>query len=166
MSTSPSPHAAATAADGLPPLPVWLSGLAELTELARQTVERTVRDLGPAQRHSPEYASAAQQVRRAAQAIIADLRRVEHVLCGYVSPAGPLGEGSPIGEALAALRPLAAIADRYDDDGLDEARPEWGDNSRDPESIELLSGRGGKQLLTLADAFRARTALARAGGAA
>lgn len=79
-------------------------------------------------------------------------------------PATPAN--APVGtEVLAALRPLAAVADRYDDNALDEARPERGDNHREPETIALLATRSGRTLLTLADAFNARTALARAGGA-
>jgi hypothetical protein len=57
-----------------------------------------------------------------------------------------------------ALRPLAAIADAYDADELDEARPSWGGTDT-PEHVELFQGRGGRQLLTLADAFAAREAL-------
>jgi len=57
-----------------------------------------------------------------------------------------------------ALRPLAAIADAYEADGLDEARPSWG-NDDVPEKIELFQGRGGRELLTLAHAFAAREAL-------
>jgi hypothetical protein len=58
----------------------------------------------------------------------------------------------------AALRPLAAIADAYDADELDHARPSWG-GVENPSSVELYSGRGGRQLLTLAHAFAARDAL-------
>lgn len=57
-----------------------------------------------------------------------------------------------------ALRPLAAIADAYDADELDEARPSWGGTDT-PEHVELYQGRGGRQLLTLAHAFAAREAL-------
>lgn len=59
------------------------------------------------------------------------------------------------------LQKLAAIADAFDRSELDEARPDWegaGDGSN-PETVVLLSGRGGKTLLTLADAFAARAAL-------
>lgn len=73
-----------------------------------------------------------------------------------------------------ALSPLVAIADAYDANELDnEARRFWGPTfeerktpqnpegylkecSKLPEQIELYSGRGGKQLLTLADCFAAR----------
>ncbi|MDR3502904.1 MAG: hypothetical protein P4L79_10000 [Legionella sp.] len=64
-----------------------------------------------------------------------------------------------------ALRPLAAIANAYDANNLDdEARKFWGrdnehTNNATPDQIELYSGRGGKRLLTLADCFSARTAL-------
>ena len=58
----------------------------------------------------------------------------------------------------AALRPLAQIADRFDDSNLDEHRPEWG--AKDPKSVELLTGRGGGLLLSLDDALTARAVLA------
>lgn len=64
-----------------------------------------------------------------------------------------------------ALQPLVNIADRYDDNGLDdEARKFWGkddehQNKTDPKLIELYLGRGGSQLLTLADCLNARAAL-------
>ena len=57
----------------------------------------------------------------------------------------------------AALAPLAAIAKTYLESGLDEHRPEWGPKAFS--RIELVAGRGGKRLLTLADAMRAREAL-------
>jgi hypothetical protein len=60
-----------------------------------------------------------------------------------------------------ALRPFAAIADQYDEDGLDECRPDWvarGVHKFDLDQ-ELYSGRGGKQLMTLRDVIRAREAL-------
>lgn len=61
-------------------------------------------------------------------------------------------------DALQALAPLVAIADAYDDDGLDEARPEWGAVKAEPkpEDVELFSGRGGRELLTLAHCLAAR----------
>jgi len=58
-----------------------------------------------------------------------------------------------------AIEPLLAIADAYDANELDEeARRHWGgnENQRDPKTIEIYQGRGGKQLLTLADCFAAR----------
>lgn len=64
----------------------------------------------------------------------------------------------------AALRPLAAIADAWAANELDEDRPEWRANgvggSPPFAEVELYSGRGGRRLLTLADAFVARGALA------
>lgn len=63
------------------------------------------------------------------------------------------------------LRPLAAIADAYDANELDdEARRFWGienqhENDTPPDRIELYQGRGGRRLLTLADCFAARSAL-------
>ena len=56
-----------------------------------------------------------------------------------------------------ALVPLKLIADRYDDDGLDEARPSWGGCV--PDEILMVQGRGGKTFLTLQQCFDARTAL-------
>lgn len=61
------------------------------------------------------------------------------------------------------LKVLANIADKYDDNGLDdEARKYWGDdnvNTKDPKKIELYTGRGGQCLLTLQDCLDARDAL-------
>lgn len=71
---------------------------------------------------------------------------------------------------VAALRPLAAIADAYDANELDdEARKFWGvecqhENNTPPDRIELYAGRGGRRLLTLADCFAARAAIAKADG--
>lgn len=68
----------------------------------------------------------------------------------------------------AALAPLLAIADAYDDNDLDdEARKRWGrnlehENDTPPERIQLYHGRGGKPLLTLAQCFAAREAVLRA----
>jgi hypothetical protein len=65
-----------------------------------------------------------------------------------------------------ALEPLKRIADAYDANLLDdEARRVWGPNDEytnrlDPARIELYSGRGGTQMLTLAHCFAARAALA------
>jgi hypothetical protein len=56
-----------------------------------------------------------------------------------------------------ALVPLKLIADRYDDDGLDEARPSWGGCV--PDEILMVQGRGGKAFLTLQQCFDARAAL-------
>jgi hypothetical protein len=66
---------------------------------------------------------------------------------------------------LQALKPLADIANAYDNDELDdEARKFWGSNqefmnNRDPSAIELYQSRGGRTLLTLRDCFTARTLL-------
>jgi hypothetical protein len=60
---------------------------------------------------------------------------------------------------VAALRPLAAIADAYDTNRLDECRPEWGEGELKDSQTILFEGRGGKTLLTLEDALRARAAL-------
>lgn len=61
----------------------------------------------------------------------------------------------------AALKPFAAIADEYDNDGLDEARPSWIRNGKATfdASAELYCGRGGKCLIKLSDVLRARAAL-------
>lgn len=65
-----------------------------------------------------------------------------------------------------ALAPLKSIADAYDANDLDdEARRFWGvinqrENERDPAEIELYASRGGARLLTLADCFKAREAVA------
>lgn len=72
----------------------------------------------------------------------------------------------PMARLVAALRPLAAIADAYDANELDdEARKFWGrtlehENTTPPEQIELYAGRGGRRLLTLAHALAARAVLA------
>lgn len=60
-----------------------------------------------------------------------------------------------------ALAPFAAIADEYDKDGLDEARPDWfakGIQPYDPH-LELYAGRGGKTLMTLEQVLHARDVL-------
>lgn len=64
-----------------------------------------------------------------------------------------------IARLLEALEPLARIGDAYVNSELDEHRPEWNEKWRRhkfPSEVELFSGRGGKQLLTLADALKAR----------
>lgn len=72
-----------------------------------------------------------------------------------------------------SLKVLADIADAYDSNGLDdEARKHWGPgaweqdlstapftNKKNPRTIELYSGRGGRQLLTLQDCLDAREIL-------
>jgi len=60
-----------------------------------------------------------------------------------------------------ALRPFAKVADAYDADGLDECRPDWvkrGIKKLDL-GVELYSGRGGKELITLGNILEARAAL-------
>ncbi len=72
-----------------------------------------------------------------------------------------------IDDLLDALAPLLAIAEAYDANELDdEARKEWafGANTTPHDQIELYQGRGGKQLLTLADAMKARAAISKARG--
>jgi hypothetical protein len=64
-----------------------------------------------------------------------------------------------------AAKILAAIADAYDANNLDEEARKFSgenldrENPRQPRHIELYSGRGGKQLLTLQDCLDARDAL-------
>ena len=69
-----------------------------------------------------------------------------------------------LAKVVEALTPLAAIADAFDANELDdEARKFWGQhsvNTTPHEDIELYQGRGGKQLLTLADCTFARATLA------
>lgn len=65
-----------------------------------------------------------------------------------------------------ALAPLAAIADAYDHEGLDEARPSWREEGLDKGKLgetELFNGRGGRSLITLGHAFAARDALRKLG---
>jgi len=68
-----------------------------------------------------------------------------------------------------ALRPLVAIANAYDENSLDnEARKFWGSNDEHqsetlPEDIEMVSGRGGLELLTLQQCIKARAALKEGG---
>lgn len=67
---------------------------------------------------------------------------------------------------ICALRPLAAIADAYDANNFDfdGARKFWGQpdtHRRMPlDRVEMYAGRGGKRLLTLDDAMKAREAIA------
>ena len=69
-----------------------------------------------------------------------------------------------------AISPLVAIADAFDANELDdEARKFWGQhsvNTTPHENIVLYSGRGGKEMLTLADCMKARATLARVKGGA
>jgi hypothetical protein len=59
-----------------------------------------------------------------------------------------------------ALEPLAKAAEAYESGDLDEARPTWGHGLEKDKKVSLISGRGGKALVSLADAFKAREALA------
>lgn len=64
---------------------------------------------------------------------------------------------SRISELLEAIRPLVAIADAYDAEELDEARPSWmATRVGHSETVKLYSGRGGRCLITLEDTFKAR----------
>ena len=58
-----------------------------------------------------------------------------------------------------ALGPLLELADAVDRSGLDECRPDWGDKASENMDKELYTGRGGRSLLTLGDAIRAREAI-------
>jgi hypothetical protein len=75
------------------------------------------------------------------------------------------GQQTRIAKLEAGVRKLADIADAYDSNDLDdEARKFWGlndehENKTDPKHIEIYQGRGGRELLTLADCIDARTAL-------
>ena len=66
---------------------------------------------------------------------------------------------------LAVLSRLAKIADAFDANELDDgARKFWGANDENqnttpPAEIEIYSGRGGRQLLTLQDCLDARDVL-------
>jgi hypothetical protein len=59
------------------------------------------------------------------------------------------------------IEPLVNIANEYDKDGLDEARPYWVTHGTTDFRLdqELYAGRGGKTLLTLGEVLRARTVL-------
>ncbi len=58
-----------------------------------------------------------------------------------------------------ALKPLVGIANEFIDDGMDEARPSWGDDTAKASPIEIVTNRGGNGLLTLGDCFKAANAL-------
>jgi hypothetical protein len=79
----------------------------------------------------------------------------------YIGPCPTSAEADDLRAENARLRealvPLKLIADRYDDDGLDEARPSWGGCV--PDEILMVQGRGGKAFLTLQQCFVARAAL-------
>jgi hypothetical protein len=57
-----------------------------------------------------------------------------------------------------ATRVLAAIADAYDENELDDEARKYPEPRAvaDPSDIELYAGRGGRRLLTLADCLKAR----------
>ena len=57
------------------------------------------------------------------------------------------------------LERLAAVADAYDEDGLDEVRPSRGVGGDHDRETVLLSGRGGRPLLKLADFLEAKVIL-------
>lgn len=66
-----------------------------------------------------------------------------------------------LNKIVTSLKVLANIADAYDDNGLDECRPEWATRGLEEFNLdkELYSGRGGKTLLKLRDVFEARELL-------
>jgi hypothetical protein len=101
--------------------------------------------------------SAAKSLLEAAN-LLGDVLKSLREVCAACASAPP---PSAREDALAtAIRPLAALADAYDNSLLDEVRPEWVISSvRKPDAVALVSGRGGKELLTLGDAFKAREAL-------
>lgn len=76
-----------------------------------------------------------------------------------------IAERERVASLTKALAPLIDIADAYDANELDdEARKRWGknyehENDRAPTDIELYSGRGGRQLLTLEHCRAARRAV-------
>ncbi len=61
-----------------------------------------------------------------------------------------------IKEILEAIKPLYDIANQWHLNGLDESRPEWGDDKNIASTVDLVSGRGGKQLLTIGDCLKAK----------
>jgi hypothetical protein len=118
-----------------------------------------------------ELATLMEAARERAASIAADKERPQVV--DYMHP--PIGGEKPwsatasesyqqqerLISCLLALEPLAAIADAYDGNGLDECRPDWvaaGNETYDPQK-ELYCGRGGKALLTLQQALTAREVL-------
>lgn len=70
-------------------------------------------------------------------------------------PAPPVVPLDDVKQLLDALTPLEKIYDAFLSNGLDEARPSWGDTTEIAAAMELLGGRGGKQLLTLGDCSKA-----------
>ncbi len=70
------------------------------------------------------------------------------------------------GQIIEALQPLADIANAYEQEELDEVRPSRANtdpNSKTPAkdhgNTELYNNRGGKCLIHLSDAYRARQVL-------
>ena len=88
-----------------------------------------------------------------------DLRK--RLLARVLEPEmGVESKAAKIASLLEALEPFAKVWEAYLASALDEARPEWvGDYS--PENVELVQGRGGKELLTLADMKRAHDILSK-----
>ena len=123
--------------------------------------------------HAPPYFEPAERVLTVIKARAANADPAANPIVDYMPPV--IGSKEPwsasaskahhdserlIGTLL-ALAPLAAIADAYDANGLDEARPDWveaGNETYDPQT-ELYCGRGGKALLTLQHALTAREVL-------
>jgi hypothetical protein len=62
------------------------------------------------------------------------------------------GESNILLDLLAAIGPLAAIADAHEEGEFRESHPDW-----DKDTV-LLTGRFGRKLLTLGDAIKAREA--------
>lgn len=59
-----------------------------------------------------------------------------------------------------ACKPLQNVVVAFDADNLDHARPDWGDTRKSCGHVEIYTGRGGGELLTLRHAFGADEALA------
>ena len=146
-------------------LPVWLSGLAEAVHHARRSTRAVVEARPTIDRGDLGLVTAAAQIRSAVRSMLGDLRAIDADLRGWFAAPATIEQTDSAAAAVRALAPLAAVADVYDEDGLYEARPAWGDNARDPDTIELLAGRGGRTLLTLEHAFEARRVMAELGGA-
>jgi hypothetical protein len=95
----------------------------------------------------------------------ADLDRTSGALVAVVAASDLRAVLDWNGQADAALGPLRRIADAFDANELDdEARKFYGRNLehgiiKPLEEIELYAGRGGRRLLTLADAIAARSAV-------
>ncbi len=111
--------------------------------------------IGPRETNGPDY--------------VADVHKLTHGRSDEDSEANArLIAAAP--DLLAACEALAKIADAYDANALDDdARKSWGpnlehQNDTPPEQVEIYRGRGGKRLLTLADCFAARAAIAKAVG--